>query len=387
MSRDLRATYRLQLTPDFGFRAARELVPYLRDLGVSHLYLSPSFEARRGSTHGYDVVDPRRVSEALGGEEELRALADAGLGLVLDIVPNHMAASDENPFWADPELRKTFFDVDTRTGFHRRFFDIGDLAGVRVEDEAVFAATHAKALELVHDGVVDGLRVDHIDGLANPREYLDRLAREGVEHVWVEKILEAGEKLRAWPVEGTTGYEFLNDVMRLFLDPRAEEPLTNVYAELSGETRSFAAVAAEAKLEQAAGTFEPELRRLHQEAAEVPNLAAALASFHVYRTYVEPERDAVADEDRFEIARAAVSDGLARILLLEERGYDEFVRRFQQATGPVMAKGVEDTAFYRWNRLARAERGRRRPGPVDAAGRRVPSREHRARRSASRATC
>ena len=161
MSRDLRATYRLQLTPDFGFRAARELVPYLRDLGVSHLYLSPSFEARRGSTHGYDVVDPRRVSEALGGEEELRALADAGLGLVLDIVPNHMAASDENPFWADPELRKTFFDVDTRTGFHRRFFDIGDLAGVRVEDEAVFAATHAKALELVHDGVVDGLRVDH----------------------------------------------------------------------------------------------------------------------------------------------------------------------------------------------------------------------------------
>ena len=351
MSLDLRATYRLQLTPDFGFRAARDLVPYLRDLGVSHLYLSPSFEARRGSTHGYDVVDPRRVSEALGGEEELRALADAGLGLVLDIVPNHMAVSDENPFWADPELRKTFFDVDTRTGFHRRFFDIGDLAGVRVEDEAVFAATHAKALELVHDGVVDGLRVDHVDGLANPRGYLDRLAREGVEHVWVEKILEAGEKLRAWAVEGTTGYEFLNDAMRLFLDPRAEKPLTNVYAELTGEARPFAAVAAEAKLAQAAGTFEPELRRLHQEAVEVPNLAAALASFHVYRTYVEPEREAVADEDRFEIARAAVSEGLDRILLLEDRGYDEFVRRFQQATGPVMAKGVEDTAFYRWNRL------------------------------------
>ena len=162
-----------------------------------------------------------------------------GLGIVLDIVPNHMAASDENPFWADPELRRTFFDLDTRTGLHRRFFDIGDLAGVRVEDEAVFATTHEKALELVRDGVVDGLRIDHIDGLANPREYLDRLAREGVEHVWVEKILEPGERLRAWPVEGTTGYEFLNDVMHLFLNPRAEEPLT---APLRGAHRRVARV-------------------------------------------------------------------------------------------------------------------------------------------------
>ncbi len=345
------ATYRLQLTPELGFRAARELVPYLRALGISHLYLSPSFEARAGSTHGYDVVDPRRVSEALGGEAELRALAAAGLGIVLDIVPNHMATGDENPFWADPELRKTFFDVDTRTGLHRRFFDVSDLGGVRVEEESVFEITHAKALELVRDGVVEGLRIDHVDGLANPREYLDRLARAGVERVWVEKILEPGEELRPWPVEGTTGYEFLNDVMRLFVDPRAEGPLTQLYAELTGESRTFDEVAAEAKLEQATNTFEPELRRLHQDVAGLSNLRLALASFHVYRTYVEPERDAVADEDRFEISRAAVSDRLARILLLEERGHDEFVRRFQQTTGPVMAKGVEDTAFYRYNRF------------------------------------
>ena len=142
VSRDFRATYRLQLTPEFGFRKARALVPYLERLGVSHLYLSPSFQAREGSTHGYDVTDPRRVSDALGGEEELRALAAEGLGIVLDIVPNHMAAADENPFWADPELRRTFFDLDARTGLHRRFFDIGDLAGVRVEDEGVFATTH-----------------------------------------------------------------------------------------------------------------------------------------------------------------------------------------------------------------------------------------------------
>jgi (1->4)-alpha-D-glucan 1-alpha-D-glucosylmutase len=348
---DLRATYRLQLTPDFGFRAAAGLVPYLSALGVSHLYLSPSFEAREGSSHGYDVIDPRRVSEALGGEAALRALAESGLGLVLDIVPNHMAASDQNPFWSDPELRKAFFDLDARTGLHRRFFDIGDLAGVRVEDETVFATTHAKALELVRDGVVDGLRVDHVDGLANPREYLDRLARAGAEHVWVEKILETGEKLRAWPVEGTTGYEFLNDVMHLFIDPAAEAPLTDLYAELTGESRAFAEVASEAKLEQATGTFEPELRRLRHEAAELPNLPRALASFHVYRTYVEPERRAVAAEDRYEVSRAAVSDRLARILLLEEPGHDTFVRRFQQTTGPLMAKGVEDTAFYRYNRL------------------------------------
>jgi (1->4)-alpha-D-glucan 1-alpha-D-glucosylmutase len=345
------ATYRLQLTLEQGFRAARELVPYLRALGVSHLYLSPSFKASEGSTHGYDVVDPRRVSEALGGEHELRALAAAGLGIVLDIVPNHMATSDENPFWADAELRKAFFDVDARTGLHRRFFDIGDLGGVRVEDEAVFAATHSKALELVRDGVVDGLRIDHVDGLANPRAYLDRLARAGVHHVWVEKILEPGEELRAWPVEGTTGYEFLNDLMHLFVDPRAEAVLTGLYAELAGESRTFAEVAFEAKLEQAAHTFEPELRRLHAEAAGLSNLSLGLASFHVYRTYVEPEHGAVADEDRFEISRAALSESLARVLLLEERGHASFVRRFQQTTGAVMAKGVEDTAFYRYNRF------------------------------------
>jgi (1->4)-alpha-D-glucan 1-alpha-D-glucosylmutase len=351
VANELRATYRLQLTPDFGFREARALVPYLASLGVSHLYLSPSFEARNGSAHGYDVVDPRRVSNVLGGEEELRALAGAGLGIVLDVVPNHMATSDENPFWADPGLRKTFFDVDTRTGFHRRFFDIGELAGVRVEDEAVFDTTHAKAFELVRDGVVDGLRIDHVDGLANPREYLARLERAGVDHVWVEKILEPGEELRAWPVEGTTGYEFLNDVMHLFLDPRAEKPLTDLYAELTGESRAFPEVAFQAKLEQATGTFEPELRRLHEEAAGVPNLALALASFHVYRTYVEPEHGVVGDEDRVEVARAALAESLERMLLLEEPGNDAFVRRFQQTTGPVMAKGVEDTAFYRYNRL------------------------------------
>jgi (1->4)-alpha-D-glucan 1-alpha-D-glucosylmutase len=328
------------------------MVPYLAELGVSHLYLSPVFEARRGSQHGYDVTDPTRIREELGGEDEFRALCSAGLGVVLDIVPNHMAASDENPFWRDPELHALFFDVDRRTGHHRRFFDIGELVGVRQEDEHVFEVTHAKVLELVREGLVEGVRIDHPDGLANPRQYLDRLARAGVERIWVEKILEQGERLReSWPVQGTTGYEFANDATALFVDQRGEEPLTRLYEELTGEARPFEEVAHEAKLEVASTVFEPEVRRLHQE-LDMPNLTLALASFQVYRTYVEPWGGVVADEDRYEIARAALSETLERILVLEEPHHEVFVTEFQQTTGPVMAKGVEDTAFYRYVRLA-----------------------------------
>src|SRR5215217_652506 len=345
-----RATYRLQLTAEFGFREALELVPYLVDLGISHLYLSPSLQARAGSTHGYDVVDPRRISDALGGEDAFRELASAGLGVILDIVPNHMAAVDENEFWRDLRLREMFFDVDLRTGFHRRFFDIGDLGGVKQEDWEVFWATHAKVIELVRAGLVDGVRVDHPDGLANPLEYFERLAGEGVEHVWVEKILEPGEELREWPVEGTTGYEFLNDAMALFVNGDAEAAFTELYEDLTGDTRGFSDIAALSKLEVAVNTFDPELRRLHEE-VEVENLPLALASFHVYRTYVEPATGVVEDADRHEIDRANVSRELRSILLLEEPGREEFVVRFQQTTGPVMAKGVEDTAFYRYFRL------------------------------------
>jgi (1->4)-alpha-D-glucan 1-alpha-D-glucosylmutase len=346
-----RATYRLQLTPDFGFAQARELVPYLRELGISHLYLSPSLQAREGSQHGYDVVDPRRVSDALGGEGELRRLAGEGLGIVLDIVPNHMAAVDESPFWRDPDLRQMFFDVDLHTGFHRRFFDVGELGGLKQEDWEVFWATHAKVIELVRDGVVDGVRVDHPDGLADPGEYFERLAGAGVEHVWAEKILAPGEALRPWPVEGTTGYEFLNDVMALCVNREAEEAFTELYEETTGDTRRFEDIAALAKLEVAVNIFEPELRRLHRE-VEIGNLPGALASFDVYRTYIRPTAGIVDDADRAEIGRANVSEELRRILFLQERGHDDFVVRFQQTTGPVMAKGVEDTAFYRYFRLA-----------------------------------
>ncbi len=173
---ELRATYRLQLTSEFGFAEARTLVPYLRDLGISHLYLSPSLQARPGSIHGYDVVDPSSLSRDLGGAERFADLCtsarEAGMGVVLDVVPNHMAADDANRFWSDPALRERFFDIDSASGRHRRFFDIDELAAVRQEDSKVFEETHACVLSLVREGLIDGLRVDHPDGLADPAGYL-----------------------------------------------------------------------------------------------------------------------------------------------------------------------------------------------------------------------
>jgi (1->4)-alpha-D-glucan 1-alpha-D-glucosylmutase len=344
------ATYRLQLGPHLDFHGARALVPYLRDLGVSHLHLSPIYQARPGSTHGYDVVDPGRVSEDLGGEEAFRELCASGLGVVLDVVPNHMAADARNPYWSDPEQRQRFFDLDPVSGRHRRFFDVDDLAGVRQEDARVFDATHSLVLELLRDGLVYGLRIDHPDGLADPAGYLARLRTEGARHVWVEKILEPGEPLRNWPVEGTTGYDFLTLVDGCFVDPAGEATLTDLYRELTGEGREFWEVALEAKLQQAETAFRPEVERLRRE-LDYPDLAWALAVFPVYRTYVEPWNGAVAQEDQEAIAAARLPRPLERVLLLQDGGHEGFVTRFQQTTGPVMAKGVEDTAFYRYNRL------------------------------------
>ncbi|MDX6716637.1 MAG: (1-_4)-alpha-D-glucan 1-alpha-D-glucosylmutase [Baekduia sp.] len=358
-----RATYRLQLGTDLDFAAARDLVPYLADLGASHVYLSPSFQAREGSTHGYDVIDPGRVSDALGGEDGLRELADTahahGMGIILDIVPNHMAADDANRYWTDETLRERFFDIDPVSGRHRRFFDIDELAGVRMEDPEVFATTHALALRLIGEGVVDGLRIDHPDGLTDPLEYLERLDEGGAKHVWVEKILMPAhppEHLRpGWPVEGTVGYEFANDVAALFVDPAAEAPLTALYTSLTGDPRPFSAYAAEAKLEQATTTFAPEVERLRRLWPDVPDLEAALASLSIYRTYVEPVTGYVEDADREALAEArghGLPAAIERAILLEDDDVPaEFVQRFQQTTPPVMAKGVEDTAFYRYVRL------------------------------------
>jgi (1->4)-alpha-D-glucan 1-alpha-D-glucosylmutase len=348
----VRATYRLQLGPDLSFADARALVPYLSRLGISHLYLSPSLQARRGSTHGYDVTDPRRISDDLGGEDAFRALAGSGLAVLLDIVPNHMAACDENPFWSDERLRERYFDIDPRTGRHRRFFSIDELAGVRVEDPEVFETTHALVLGLVSEGVVDGLRIDHPDGLADPGEYLRRLAERGARHVWVEKILEPGEELPDWPVEGTTGYEFMADATGLFIDPDGERPLTALYERLTGERRGFADLAAEAKLEEARTTFQPEVERL-RELVDDPGMTDAVASLPVYRTYVEPEGEGADEQDRRVVDEAELPERVRDALVDPSDPAEEaFAVRFQQTTGAVMAKGVEDTALYRYSRLA-----------------------------------
>ena len=374
---ELRCTYRLQLGPTMTFAHVRELVPYLRELGISHVYLSPSFQAQEGSTHGYDVIDPTRISAALGGEEGLRAIAEAGVGLILDIVPNHMAGVDSNRYWADEELRRKFFDLDPVSGRWRRFFDIDELAGVRQEDPEVFEETHKLPLRLVAEGVVDGLRVDHPDGLADPAGYLERLRDRGAEQVWVEKILEANEELRDWPVSGTVGYEFLNDAAALFVDADAEPQMTALYRNVTGERREFHELADEAKLEQATTTFRPEVDRLRR-VVDAPDLEQSLASLPIYRTYVTPpaagapsdpttpadpsasaQRDvgvrpavAAADREAIEVARRrGMPDEVADRLTLDADAPAEFVTRSQQTTPAITAKGVEDTAFYRHVRL------------------------------------
>jgi len=341
----LRAIYRLQLGAELDFAAAAALVSYLSELGFSHLYLSPAFEARAGSTHGYDVVDPSRLSDALGGEQGFRALAAAaraaGMGIVLDIVPNHMATDDANPYWSDERRRAQFFDIDPATGRHRRFFDIDHLAGVRQEDPEVFDETHRLALSLVREGLVDGLRVDHPDGLADPAGYLDRLRAGGAEHVWVEKILDPGEQLRDWRVEGTVGYEFACDATALFVDPAGEPALTALWEELSGDARPFGEWAAEAKLEQAQTTFAPDADWLRRLWPGVERLEHALAALPVYRTYI---RGLPSPEDQHVFAEAGLGEWFAQ-------APPAFQTRFQQTTPAIMAKGVEDTAFYRYARL------------------------------------
>ena len=591
------ATYRLQLRPQFGFAAAAELIPYLAELGVSHLYTSPYLQAASGSSHGYDVVDPGRVNRELGGEQEHRRLRQAlrkyGLSQVIDLVPNHMAiVGRQNPWWWDvlengpSSPWASFFDVDWESsedrwpnkvllpvlgdqygrvleagelqlteadgaftlhyhehtfpidpaslagvlaaaaeacgsemlGFiadscsrlprptvtgrravnrrhrdkmviqqllarlcrpsrsgpdsaatsppgkensrpasaqgdnraldnrlprplspraaiaaeverlnrdpdlldalldnqnyrlafwrtagrdlgYRRFFDINSLAGLRIENEEVFKATHALPLAWVGEGRVQGLRIDHPDGLRDPAEYLRRLRSHCPEAwIWVEKILEPGEELPAdWPVNGTTGYDFINLVGGLLLNPGGEAELSEFYLEFSGVSGDFPAMVKECKLQVITELLGSELNRLtalfvaicerHRRHRDYTRhelheaLRQVAANFPVYRSYVSirPEakkgksgtsvakpRRVVGKMDRQYIGRAvaaAVADNpeldsellrfLGKILRLEIVGEleEELALRFQQFTGPAMAKGVEDTAFYRFNRL------------------------------------
>ncbi|MFD8147813.1 malto-oligosyltrehalose synthase [Streptomyces sp. NPDC059708] len=436
------STYRLQLTPAFPFAAAEAAVPYLASLGVSHLHLSPVLEAVPGSAHGYDVTDHGRVREELGGERGLRALAAAargrGLGLVLDIVPNHMALPSplrlNRPLWevlregpGSPYAR--WFDVDwdagggqlllpvlagpdepftvdagagllrcgdrefplragtaglplpellaaqwyrpawwreARTALnYRRFFTISDLIGVRVEDPAVFAATHAKVLELVRDGVAAGLRIDHVDGLADPEQYLRRLRAAAGGGCWVvvEKILARDEDLpTAWPVAGTTGYDALHRVDGVFTDGAGAAELAALYGESTG-TPGWEETASAAAREVLAGDLAAELGTLERWAGPEPGAAAAvselLVASPVYRTYPGgPGPDARTLE------RAAARAGSAAVEAVRARldADPAFAARFAQTSAALRAKSLEDRAFYRWAPLLSATEVGGEPG-------------------------
>ncbi|MFI7070952.1 malto-oligosyltrehalose synthase [Micromonospora sediminicola] len=429
-----RSTYRVQVRPGFDLDATAELADYLAALGVTHLYTAPLLTATPGSQHGYDVVDPRAVNPELGGEAGrrrlVRALRAAGLGLVVDIVPNHagVARPEANPAWWDVLRRgrdsayADWFDIDWDRGrlllpvladapdalddlklvdgelrYHehrfpvadgtgdgtprqvhdrqhyelvnwrrgdaeltyRRFFAVSDLAGLRVEDPAVFDATHAEILRWVDAGDVDGIRVDHPDGLRDPAGYLARLRAAAPER-WlvVEKILEYGEDLPDWPVDGTTGYDALAAVSGLFVDPDAEPDFTALDGRLTGRHTSWEDLTHGTKLEAATRLLAAELTRLAALVPELPReqvraaLAELAACFPVYRGY-PPEGARHLAAARSEAGRRRPDlTGVLDAVTARLRGPDhELAARFPQLTGAVMAKGVEDTAYYRWSRF------------------------------------
>ncbi|PSJ39073.1 malto-oligosyltrehalose synthase [Allosphingosinicella deserti] len=513
-----RATYRIQFHKDFPFSAALPLVDYLADLGISHLYASPIATARAGSTHGYDVVDPTTINPELGGEADFRALAAAlrarGLGIILDIVPNHMAVGGaDNEWWLDvlekgaqspyaryfdidwapadrelegkvlapflgapydevlasgdlvldyePDKRrlsvlaygthrfpirrddypallaeagserlndaaaeelKTLYDGTRDAGrerlhalldrqLHRlawwrvagdeinwrRFFEITELAGLRVEDPAVFDAVHALPLRLYGEGLIDGVRVDHVDGLADPTDYCRRLraaldvaaasrlpeAPGGPAYLVVEKILAEGERLPPeWGTDGTSGYDYMNEAAALLHDPAGEAPLSDFWAELSGRPRDFAEEEKAARLEILSRSFSGQLEaavaafhalaRSDVSTRDVSagalrrGLTALLSVFPAYRTYGTGdgavETDAPIRADAAARAKAEIGPAEAPLIdrvvgwLAGEGPGDlalrrDAVRRFQQLSAPVSAKAVEDTAFYRYGRL------------------------------------
>jgi (1->4)-alpha-D-glucan 1-alpha-D-glucosylmutase len=437
------STYRLQIRSSFTLFDAAETVPYLKSLGVDWVYLSPILTAEQGSDHGYDVTDPSAVDPARGGPEGQLALSKAarahGMGVLVDIVPNHVgvASPAQNPWWwsllqegqgspyaaafdvdwdlaggkiplpmlgsdddldklevKDGELRYydhrfplapgTYADGDSPQDVHGRqhyqlmdwrradaelnyrlFFAVTTLAGIRVEDRWVFDQAHAEVKRWFDDGLVDGLRVDHPDGLADPAGYLRWLKEaSGGAYVLVEKILEPGEELPGdFACEGTTGYDALADVDRVLVDPAGQQGLDQLDAALrgTGAPADYAQMIRGTKRMIADGILRSEVLRLARlvpashglsvEAA-ADAIAEIIASFPVYRSYlpvgaeVLKEACGSAAEHRPDLAPAV---GVLLPLLLDPA--NPIAVRFQQTSGMVMAKGVEDTAFYRYTRL------------------------------------
>ena len=532
-----RATYRVQLTPQFGFSDAARILPYLASLGVSTLYCSPILQARRGSTHGYDTTDPTRISEQLGGEAAWSGLCHQasllGMTILLDIVPNHMATSLENPWWRNvlahgrfspyasyfdidwtpaarglrnrvllPILDRPFEDAITsgvlklsfdsgeltmslgrlrlpldvrsqgpllqriagrvdmkdreealslaaevetlwplaaeptderhaeyerrqkmgrrvsrflswpgvesavhhmlrdttarqlrqclraqayevawwkqaaRQLNYRRFFDINDLIGMRVEDEAVFEATHATLRRVASDSVICGFRIDHIDGLRDPKDYLTRLRSlcgPDARFTVVEKILTGDEALSAdWAVEGTTGYEFLSMVNGIFVDPEGLQVISRYHHHAAGARNSRPRLIYLNKRRVIKSLFPGEVDRLlrmlktpvrgEKDAAAAAShlrkvVVEATARLPVYRTYLRAGQPPSPDDlHRLDIAISAEEGDpapakrLLRQTLVGSRSDDQhaqsFAAKWQQLTGAVMAKGFEDTTLY-----------------------------------------
>ncbi len=552
------ATYRLQLTKAFGFNDAAALVPYLRELGITHVYASPFLKARPGSTHGYDIVDHDRLNPELGGEEGFARLSAAlkqnDLGLILDFVPNHMGVGHaDNAWWLDvlewgqrspyaasfdidweaiphrrhpgvlapvlarpygevlqsgelalkydpaagsfaawysdhklpinpqryaemirtivaaadaaeqpagrallaladdcrgprapsyreaPALKQRLAQIDGaaaaierglsayaggseagaaalhrllerqhyRVAYwrvavsavnYRRFFDINDLAGLRVENSATFRAIHTLVARLIAAGNLQGLRLDHIDGLRDPVQYTRRLRRligmmrratrrRGSFYVVVEKILADGEDMPRFPaVAGTTGYEWLNVISRVLLDGKGLDRLERTWRTFTTERAEFAAILETAKLRvidsMLASEFTVLCRALARIAAghfstrdfTLDRLRAALQlyvlEFPVYRSYVTAAgasaddrktiEDAIArartrwhgpDPEIFDFVRAAITIDLVANTSYSAPRVRNFALKLQQFTGPLMAKAMEDTTFYRYHRL------------------------------------
>lgn len=470
------ATYRLQFRNGMTFDRAIALIPHLKSLSISHLYASPIFTATSGSTHGYDVTDANEIDPAIGGRAGFdrlsAALKQAEIGLILDIVPNHMAASVENGWWRDvlrhgstsayaghfdidwsrkltlPILGKplgqaladgelhvvkdeggetsslAYFDTHiplspqsaaqagstdaiapllaqqpwellywkeaSENLSYRRFFEVTGLVGLCVEKPEVFEDSHQLILELVRSGAVQGLRIDHVDGLADPAGYLERL-RQAVGpqvHVTVEKILGPGETIAPdWPVAGTTGYEFITALSHLFIDSKGMEQLQVAYQQIDPFAADYAKGLREAKSRMAERNFKGEVTRLVALAQSVAPgetdtdlrtaLHELLVAFPVYRTY--GYRLGLGEQDKAILAQAVSK---ARIWLTGERALGvierlilgdfhgdaaaEFRTRFQQLSGPVMAKALEDTLFYRYNRLLAANEVGGEPDHVEA---------------------
>ncbi|MDN3506426.1 MAG: malto-oligosyltrehalose synthase [Simkaniaceae bacterium] len=398
--------YRIQLNQDFSLKQAIKLLPYLKELGVEGVYCSPYFAAF--SPHGYDIIDPNRINPQIATKKEFitfcKELKKLGLFHIADIVPNHMGIRGDNLWWQDV-LKKgekskyaKFFDVDWskekillpfleeaknlslpvskhyklvswlhagKETSYRRFFNIGDLIGIRIEDPQVLEAHHKWVFQLLKEKKIDGLRVDHPDGLYDPQQYFDRLRRKTKKLIIVEKILGWEEELPSnWQVDGTVGYEFLNMLTGIFVENSPK--LTQTYSKFIGRELDFNQLLYKNKkfymATEMAGDINFLAKKLNSDLPLIDiekGLSELLAGFPVYRSYIGrdgklPPRDKPYWEKAFKAARKHISPNVYRLLkdVVFKNGEPiDFILRFQQLSAPIMAKGFEDITLYQYNRL------------------------------------